>query len=62
VAISSSPFRSAFTPSKTSTSPARIISTAPTAKATTVSLTLPVLTSEENSSGPLIPPAAVPIA
>ncbi len=62
VAISSRPLRSALTPRNASTSPARIISDAPTANAITVSLTLPVLTREENSSGPLIPPAAVPMA
>jgi len=28
----------------------------------TVSETFPVLTSEENNNGPLMPPAAVPIA
>ena len=62
LAISSRPLRSALTPRNTSASPARIISEAPVTNAITVSMTLPVPTSEENSSGPLIPPAAVPIA
>jgi hypothetical protein len=61
-AMSSRLCRSALTPRKISTSPAAIISAAPTEKATTVSATLPVLTREENSSGPAIPPAPVPIA
>jgi hypothetical protein len=62
LAMSSRLRRSAFTPRISSAIPPKIISTAPMQKASTVSGTFPVPTREENSSGPLIPPAAVPIA
>src|SRR5690606_27267052 len=62
VAMSSRLRRSAFTPKINSTMPARIISTAPIAKATAVSHGTPLDTRLAKMMGPEMPPAAVPMA
>lgn len=52
----------ASTPQIASVMPPMIITTAPSAKPQKTSLCLPELISLSNSSGPVMPPVAVPIA
>ena len=60
--MSSRLWRSALTPSSSSAIPAPTISDAPMMNASAILPSFPVLTSEENTNGPVMPPAAVPIA